>query len=587
MLTIDRRATVALAVALALTGVGCRSRPSYPVTEQSVPFTALDASKVGAAPAVAQGVTFERIRDAGSEPHNWLTYYGSYSGQRYSTLDQITAANVGTLKTAWVFQVGVIGLIATPATYAFEAAPLVVDGVMYVTGWDGYIWALDAATGKQYWRYRHAVPLDVPLCCGNVNRGAAVARGKVFFATPHGHLVALDAATGRPVWDQVFADVRAGESATAAPLVVKNLVIVGSSGGEYGVRGHLDAFDLETGRHAWRRYTIPKPGEPGAETWPSQGDAWARGGGTTWITGTYDPELDLVYWGTGNPGPDFDATPRPGANLYTNSVLAIDPDDGSIRWHYQFTPNDVWDFDGVNENILFDQGGQKLLAHFDRNGYLYILDRTNGRLVRTAKFSDRVTWGDVDATTGQVTVRLRPTPAGVRICPSPSGAKEWPHAAYSPATGLLYAPVIEKCGTYKLRPQEFREGMAYWGGEAQADTSARDGWGYVRAIDPATGREAWAHRTEHPMVASVLATAGTVVFTGEPTGEFIALDARTGELLWRFQTGSGIHSSPVTYSVGGKQYVAVASGWGGWMKGFAPELYGQNRGSALFVFALP
>lgn len=577
----------AVALGTIATTTGCRSHPRYPVSEESVPFTALDASLQGAAPPVANAVTFERIRGARSEPHNWLTYYGAYDGQRYSALDQITSENVATLRPAWAFQIGVIGLIATPASYAFEAAPLVVDGVMFVTAWDGYIWALDAATGKQLWRYRHAVPLDVPLCCGNVNRGAAVARGKVFFVTPHGHLVALDAATGRPVWDQVFVDVRSGESATAAPLVVKNLVIAGSSGAEYGVRGHLDAFDLETGRHVWRRYTIPKPGEPGSETWPNEGDAWARGGGTTWITGTYDPELDLLFWGTGNPGPDFNASDRPGANLYTNSVLALDPDDGTIRWHYQFTPNDVWDFDGVNENILFDRDGQKLLAHFDRNGFLYILDRTSGRLVRTVRFSDRVTWGDVDAVTGAVTVRQRPTPEGVHICPSPSGAKEWPHAAYSPVTGWLYAPVIEKCGTYKSRPQEFREGMAYWGGEAQADTSAADGWGYVRAIDPATGREMWAHRTEHPMVASVLATAGNLVFAGEPTGEFIALDARTGQRLWQFQTGSGIHSSPVTYSVNGKQYVAVPSGWGGWMKGFAPELYGQSRGSALMVFALP
>jgi alcohol dehydrogenase (cytochrome c) len=581
-----RGPAIMVALALSVAMSACRGRPQDPVTERSIPFSALDASLPGAAPPVANALTYERIRDARSEPHNWLTYYGAYDGQRFSPLDQITAENVATLKPAWVFQAGVIGLIATPAAYAFEAAPIVVDGVMYVTGWDGYIWALDAVTGKELWRYRHAVPLDVPLCCGNVNRGAAVARGKVFFATPHGHLVALDAATGRRVWDQVFVDVRAGESATAAPLVVKNLVIAGSSGAEYGVRGHLDAFDLETGRRVWRRYTIPRPGEPGSETWPNS-DAWARGGGTTWITGTYDPELDLLYWGTGNPGPDFDATARPGANLYTNSVLAIDPDDGTIRWHYQFTPNDVWDFDGVNENILFDRDGRKLLAHFDRNGFLYVLDRTNGTLVRTVRFSDRVTWGAVDSSTGAVTVDLRPTPEGVQICPSPSGAKEWPHAAYNPATGLLYAPVMEKCGTYTSRPQEFREGMAYWGGEAYADTSAADSWGYVRAIDPMTGREAWAHRTEHPMVASVLATAGNVIFAGEPTGEFIALNARTGARLWQFQTGSGIHSSPISYSVGGKQYVAVPSGWGGWMKGFAPELYGQGRGSALFVFALP
>ncbi|HKG92253.1 MAG TPA: PQQ-dependent dehydrogenase, methanol/ethanol family [Gemmatimonadaceae bacterium] len=576
------RAAAALAAA-AVAGACGGSRPNYPVTERSRSFSDMDASQAGAAPAAAQGVTAERITRARAEPQNWLTYYGAYDGQRFSALDQIAAANVARLQPAWVFQAGVIGLIATPASYAFEAAPIVVDGVMYLTGWDGYVWALDAATGKVYWRYRHAIPLDVPLCCGNVNRGAAVAQGRVLVATQNGHLVALDATTGRVVWDRVFADVRAGESATLAPLVVKNTVVVGASGGEYGTRGHLDAFDVATGERRWRRYTVPRPGEPGSETWT--GDAWQRGGGSVWVTGSYDPELDLMYWGTANPGPDFDGSAREGANLYTNSVIAVDPDDGAIRWHYQWTPHDVWDYDGVNENILFDDAdGRKLLAHFDRNGYLFILDRTNGRLVRASRFAERVTWGDIDATTGRVTVRLTPTPEGVEICPSPSGAKEWPHAAYSPRTRLLYTPVIEKCGRFKSRRQEFREGMAYWGGEA---TALPEGHGAVKAIDPTTGREVWSQRTPHPMVGSVLATAGDVVFAGEPTGEFDAFNARTGERLWQFRTGSGIHSSPVTYSVGGKQYVAVAAGWGGWMKGFAPELYGSTRGSALYVFALP
>jgi alcohol dehydrogenase (cytochrome c) len=289
-----------------------------------------------------------------------------------------------------------------------------------------------------------------------------------------------------------------------------------------------------------------------------------------------------VYWGTANPGPDFDGDVRPGDNLYTNSVVAFDPDDGTLRWHYQWTPHDVWDFDGVNENILFDQGGQKLLAHFDRNGYLFILDRTNGRLVRVSAFAN-TTWGEI-APDGRVTVRLTPTPQGTEICPSASGAKEWPHAAYSPRTGLLYTPVIEKCGVYKSRRDEFKEGMAYWGGESAAK---KEGWGEVKAFDPATGRQVWSWRGRHPMVGSVLATGGDVVFAGEPTGEFNAYNARTGELLWQFQTGSGIHSSPIAYSVDGKQYIAVLSGWGGWMKGFGPELYGSTRGSAVVVFALP
>jgi alcohol dehydrogenase (cytochrome c) len=584
-LTPRRSGASASALAIGVAGfLACAGNPRYPVTQQSRPFSALDESAAGSAPAVTQSVSGERITRARSEPQNWLTYYGTYDGQRYGALDQITAENVRTLKVAWVFQAGVIGLIATPATYAFETAPIVVDGVMYVSGWDGYVWALDAVTGKQFWRYRHAVPLDVPLCCGNVNRGVAVAQGKVFFATPNGHLVALDAATGKPVWTAVFVDVRAGESATVAPLVVKNLVIVGSSGAEYGVRGHIDAFDLATGKRVWRRYNVPKPGEPGSETWPRDSDAWARGGGTAWITGTYDPELDLLYWGTGNPSPDFDGSVRQGDNLYTNSVVALDPDDGSLKWHYQWTPHDLWDYDGVNENILFDQGGQKLLAHFDKNGYLFVLDRVTGKLVRAARFA-RTTWGEIDATTGKVTVRLTPTPQGVEICPSASGAKEWPHAAYSQRTGYLYAPVIEACATFSTRTDEFREGMAYWGGAAKTQEKGQDG--FVKAFDPATGREVWSWKHEHPVVSSVLATAGDVVFVGTATGEFVALSARTGEELWQFQTGSGIHSNPVTYSVNGKQYVAVASGWGGWMKGFAPELYGSTRGSALYVFALP
>jgi alcohol dehydrogenase (cytochrome c) len=479
-----------------------------------------------------------------------------------------------------VFQAGVIGLVATPATYSFEAAPIVVDGVMFVSGWDGYVWALDATTGTLLWQYRHAIPLDVPLCCGNVNRGVAVANGKVYLATQNGQLVAIDATNGEPVWQQTFVDVRAGESATLAPLIVKNLVIVGSSGAEYGVRGHIDAFDAESGQRVWRRYNVPKPNEPGGDTWGGT-ESWARGGGTAWVTGTYDPELDLVYWGTGNPGPDFDGSVRPGNNLYTSSVVAFDPDDGALRWHYQWTPHDVWDYDGVNENILFNDGDRKLLAHFDKNGHLFVLDRTDGTFVRAQPFG-RVTWGSIDAR-GAVTVLKSPTPGGTHICPGPAGLKEWPHAAYNPITKLIYTPVVETCGTYKLKPGEFKEGMPFWGGEVDID---KEHWGHIKAIDPLTGREAWSWRGENPMVSSVLTTAGELVFAGEPNGNFNAYHARTGELLWQFQTGSGIHSNPVTYSVKGKQYIAVPTGWGGWVEGYAPEMYGAPRGNALVVFAL-
>ena len=567
---------------IGLAVASCSSRTRYPITQQARPFTEMDESLPGTAPDVAGAIDFDRLRGARSEPHNWLTYYGAYDGQRFSSLDRIDAGNVAQLRPEWIFQFGNIGLVANPATYSFEAAPIVIDGVMYVSGWDGYVWALDARTGELLWQYQHAVPLDVPLCCGNVNRGVAVADGKVLFASQNGQLIALDATSGRPVWQQTFVDVRAGESATMAPLIVKDLVIVGSSGAEYGVRGHIDAFDLRTGERRWRRYNVPRPGEPGSDTWGGD-EAWARGGGTAWVTGTYDPDLDLVYWGIGNPGPDFDGSVRPGDNLYTSAVIAFDPDDGTLRWHYQFTPHDVWDYDGVNEMILFEQDGRRLLAHFDKNGHLFILDRTNGELVRVVPFG-RVTWGTIGETTGDVSVALTPTPEGTHICPGPAGLKEWPHASFSRETGLLYTPVVEACGTYVLKPSEFQESLAYWGGEVTLDDEQ---WGHVKAFDPATGREVWRWDAEHPIVASLLTTAGDLVFVGEPNGRFNALHARTGELLWSFQTGSGIHSNPVTYMLDGRQYVAVPTGWGGWVEGYAPEMYGAPRGTALFVFALP
>lgn len=579
-----RCACLVAAVLTVAAGPGCGSAPDLPVETRSRPLSDRNARLAGPAPAVAGDVTSDRIAGAREEePGDWLTYYGAYDGQRYSTLDDIDVSNVHRLRPAWTFQHPPASLLAAISTYALEATPLVVDGVMYVSGFDGWVWALDAATGEVYWEYQHSVPLDVPLCCGNVNRGVAVARGLVFLATPNAHLVALDARTGERVWQRAFGDIRAGESATVAPLVVDDLVVVGVSGGEYGIRGHLDAFDLETGERAWRRYTIPAPGQPGSETWPDEGDAWARGGGPAWITGSYDPELDLIYWGVGNPGPNFEGADRTGDNLYTNSVLALRPEDGSIAWHHQFTPHDVWDYDGVNEMILFEAEGRRLLAHFDKNGHLYVLDREDGELLRAVPFA-RTTWGDVDPRTGEVSGRREPSPDGTEICPGPAGAKEWPHAAYHPGTGLLYAPVIDLCATFYSSEPEFREGMGYWGGAV--DPSGRAA-GAVRAVDPTTGETAWSHETDGPMVGSLLATGGGLVFAGRPTGELAAHDARTGEPLWTYRTGSGIHGSVMTYEVDGTQYVAVPSGWGGWLPGFAPGLQGAPRGAAIFAFALP
>jgi alcohol dehydrogenase (cytochrome c) len=541
---------------------------------------------VGSAPPVAKDVTYERILNARSEPHNWLTYYGAYDGQRYSPLDQINTENVKKLTPAWAFQCGSVGLHSGKSTYSFEASPIVVDGIMFLSGWDGWVWALDARTGSLLWQYRHAIPYDVSLCCGNVNRGVAVAHGKVFVTTLNAHIIALDAETGKKVWDQTYGDVRAGESATVAPLVVKDMVIVGSSGGEFGVRGHADAFKLETGERVWRCYMVPKPGEPGSETWPSDGEAWARGGANCWVTSTFDPDLNLLYFGTGNPCPDFDGGVREGDNLYTDSGVAVDVDSGEIKAHFQYTPHDLWDYDSTMEHILFDLDGQKLAAHFDKNGFLYILDRTTMDPVRVVPFVDRIDWGEVDEK-GNVTAKVYPDKEGdpVHFWPGPAGAKEWTHAAYSPKTELLYAPVQDVGATATRRRREFKESIPYWGAGVAVDLE--DMAGSVSAFDPRTGQERWRWANDIPMCSSVLATGGDLVFAGEPTGEFNALDARSGELLWQFQCGSGHHSSPCSYSIDGRQYIAVPTGWGAWTEGFLPGMLGAGQGSSLFVFALP
>ena len=542
--------------------------------------------QAGSAPPVAKDVTYERILDAREkEPHNWLTYYGDYDGKRYSLLDQINTENVKRLTPAWVFQFGSQGLHAGPSTYAFEAAPIVVDGVMYVSGWDGLLWAVDAKTGNLLWQYKHAIPFDVSLCCGNVNRGVAVGYGKVFMATLNAHVVALDAETGEKVWDTVHGDVRAGESATVAPLLVKDMVIVGSSGGEFGSRGHLDAYNVETGERVWRCYMIPKPGEPGSETWDEDGEAWQRGGGNCWVTGTFDPETNNLYWGTGNPAPDFDGEVRPGDNLFTDSVVAVDVDTGEKQWHYQCTPHDLWDYDSNMECILFEKDGRRLLAHFDKNGYCFILDRTNGDLVSVTPFVDRITWGEISPE-GEVTTSVYPEKEGeeVHFYPGPAGGKEWTHAAYSPRTELFYVPVQDVGCTVARRRREFKESIPYWGAAVTTDVDNMKG--SVSAFN-ADGEEVWRWENEIPMCASVLTTAGDLVFAGSPQGLFHALDAKTGEHLWQFNCGSGHHSSPTTYSVDGRQYIAVPVGWGAWVEGFLPGLMGGPHGSGVFAFALP
>ena len=544
------------------------------------------SAEIGNAPPVVKDVDYDRILGAREkEPHNWITYYGDYDGKRYSLLDQINKDNVKKISPAWVFQYGSQGLPAGPSTYAFEAAPIIVDGVMYASGWDGLVWAIDAKTGDLMWQYKHAIPFDVSLCCGNVNRGVAVGHGKVFVATLNAHIIALDAETGEKVWDTIHGDVRAAESATVAPLLVKDMVLVGSSGGEFGTRGHLDAYNVETGERVWRRYMIPKPGEPGSETWPEDGEAWQRGGGNCWVTGTFDPDTNLLYWGTGNPAPDFDGEVREGDNLFTDSVVAVDVDSGEIQWHYQCTPHDLWDYDSNMESILFEKDGRKCLAHFDKNGYCFILDRTNGDLVSVTPFVDRINWGEIDSD-GKVTPSIYPEKEGeeVHFFPGPAGAKEWTHACFNTETELFYVPVQDTGATVARRRREFKESIPYWGAAVVVD--AEDMRGSISAFNT-DGEEVWRWPCDLPIVASVLTTAGGLVFAGTPAGLFVALDANTGEQLWKFNCGSGHHSSPTTYSVDGRQYVAVPVGWGAWTEGFLPGMMGGAHGACIFAFALP
>jgi alcohol dehydrogenase (cytochrome c) len=545
-------------------------------------------------PAVAQsapkldnpieGVTFERLLKG--ELQNWAVYGGGYDNQRYSRLDQINTENVSNLRPAWLKQFGV--------PHGFETTPLVVDGVMYLTtGGHTAVWALDARTGEEYWHHESAIPEDVAACCDWVNRGVAVADGKVFFVTLDARLLALDAQTGRVVWQTRFADPRDAYTATGAPLVVKDKVVVGVSGAEYGIRGYLDAYDLATGERAWRFWTIPAPGEPGHDTWGGT-EAWRTGGGSTWVTGAYDPELDLLYWTVGNPSPDFNGEVRPGDNLYTDSVVALDPDDGSLQWHFQWTPHDVWDYDGVNEVILTDLtiDGQDLeaLIHADKNGFFYAIDRTDGRFLFAKEFA-RQTWAKaIDPRSGRPTINPEaiPGPGDTPGCPGPAGAKEWNHMAFSPDTGLAYVPVIENCAMFRMGQAFFERGLPFWGGAASPEAfGPGESHGFLKAVEAASGEEAWAIESEHPVLSGVLATAGGVVFWGEADGMFHATDAKTGEDLWTYNVGTGIHAPPVTYAVDGEQYVALAAGWGGWVKGFAPELAHQPPGHTLITFRLP
>lgn len=483
---------------------------------------------------------------------HWPTYSGNNSGHRYSPLDQIKVANVARLKPAWVYQIQDLN--------NFEASPLVVDGVMYISEPPSNATALDVRTGRPLWAYRRSLPTDIRVCCGQVNRGVALLGQTVFLGTVDAHLVALDAITGRVLWDVTVADYQTGHSITVAPLVVRDKVIVGISGGEYGIRGFLDAYDPKTGSRIWRFWTVPGPGEPGNETWA--GDSWKIGAAPTWVTGSYDPELNLLYWGTGNPGPDYNGSVREGDNLYSDSLLALDPDTGKLRWHFQFTPHDTHDWDSNHVPVLIEDGSRKLVAVANRNGFYYVLDRRTGAFVLGKAYAKQTWAKGLDARGRPIEIPgMEPTVEGKVVFPGLHGATNWMSPSYSPVTKLLYVAAREEGTTIYKGVAEYRPGAYFSAGGIRGIPGVEPS-GSVKALDALTGVQRWEFPLHSPPWAGVLSTAGGLVFGGSNEGQFFALDAATGKPLWRFSTGGPITASPVSYLSEGKQYIAIAAGRG-------------------------
>jgi len=488
---------------------------------------------------------------------DWPSYNGQTTGSRYSTLAQITAGNVSRMVPKWIFSLR--------NTSRLQVTPVVVNGVMYVTA-ANECYAIDAGAGREIWHYRRPRTKGlVGNAAGGINRGVAVAGDRVFMVTDHAHVIALNRFTGALVWETEMADWRQNYNATGAPLVVGNLVVTGTSGGDEGVRGFVAAYDQATGKEVWRFWTVPRRGEPKSETW--QGKGIDHPGATTWLTGTYDPQLDTVYWPTGNPSPDLIGDDRLGDNLYSDSVVALDAKTGALKWHFQFTPHDVWDYDAQETPALIDATWQgrprKLLVQANRNGFLYVLDRTDGTFLLGKQYAKTVTWASGLTPQGRpiVVPNMEPSLEGKRVCPSLEGSSNWYSTSFNPATGLYYVQTNDKCGVFTKTPMEWEAGKGFMGGsfkQAPDEPAQR----VLRAIDIQTGRIVW----ELPQSGAVdswggvLSTAGGIVIFGEDSGSLMAADATSGKPLWSFQTSQLWKASPMTYSFDNQQYVAVASG---------------------------
>ena len=489
---------------------------------------------------------------------NWVSYNGDYSGRRYSQLSEINVNNVGRLRAEWIFH--------AHNSDRLEVTPVVVNGMMFVTSANDVV-ALDAQTGRTVWHY--ARPISQGLiddASGHISRGVGVWHDRVYRETDNAHLLCLDARSGNLLWDVAYADWNRNYGATSAPLVVKDKVIVGTSAGDDGVRGFVAAYDAESGKLAWRFWTIPGPGEFGSNSWP--GDLYQHGGGTTWMPGTYDPQLNMLFWGTSNPAPDFEGSVRPGDDLYTDCLLALDPDTGKLKWYFQFTPHDLFDYDATETPVLIDVAfkgeSRKLVVQANRNGYIYVLDRTSGEFLSAIRFVEKVNWANgIDAKGRPIRSDIMPTPSGTKVCPGYAGATNWFSPSYSETTHLFYVLVREQCQTYfsAAEPQQFQPGKEFYSTgvkHAAGEKSEK----LLIAFDVSSGTSAW----KYPQIGSghsmsgTMTTAGGLLFFGDDAQSFEAVGAQNGKPLWHFNTGQDMSASPMTYAVGGKQYVAVAAG---------------------------
>ncbi len=561
-----------------------QSNASEPIPAQEPPPAAMETT---VSPGPTTGVTYHRILHANDEPQNWLTYGGTYKSLHYSLLKRITPENAKNLALKWVFQTHRMGLDP------YETTPLVVDGVMYTMQGDDVV-ALDATNGRLFWIYRYTPATNAILCCGVISRGLAILGHTLYMSSIDAHLIAIDARTGKALWKTMVAPASAGYTMTGAPLVVKNKVIVGVAGGEYGIRGFIAAYDAHNGKQVWRFQTVAGPGDPGRDSWG--GDSWKQGGGATWLTGSYDPETNLIIWGVGNPGPDYNGDVRPGDNLYTCSMVAVDADTGKLKWHYQANPHNEFDWDAVQVPLLADitwQGKpRKVILWADRNGFFYVLDRTTGEFLLGKAFVKQ-NWNIGFDKNGRPIMgpNTKSSTTGTHIYPDNQGGTNWFNPSFSPLTGLFYVNARENYFTVFVKgtPKKYESGDRYDGrGRLVGGRPPRpvvgadkDRYTAVRALDPKTGERKWQFKLNtgnslHTFdgwqtnfgAAGILTTASNVLFTGGREGNFVALDARSGSLLWQATLGGPLIMNPITYEVDGKQYVGV------------------NAGTSLFVFGL-